>query len=52
MRVNGSISTVAATLFGASTLAEGRTRELLQEVIDGAGVAPTVGSPPACPTTA
>jgi FAD/FMN-containing dehydrogenase len=33
---------VQATLFGASTLEEGSTRELLQELIDGAGAAPTI----------
>jgi hypothetical protein len=33
---------VRATLFGASTLDEGSTRELLQELIDRAGVAPTI----------
>jgi FAD/FMN-containing dehydrogenase len=33
---------VQATLFGASTLAEGSTREPLQELIDGAGAAPTI----------
>jgi len=33
---------VQATLFGASTLEEGATRELLQELIDGAGAAPTI----------
>jgi FAD/FMN-containing dehydrogenase len=32
---------VRATLFGASTLEEGTTRELLQELIDAAGAAPT-----------
>jgi len=33
---------VRATLFGASTLEEGSTRELLREFADGAGVAPTI----------
>ena len=33
---------VQATLFGASVLEEGPTRELLREVIDRAGVAPTM----------
>jgi FAD/FMN-containing dehydrogenase len=33
---------VQATVFGASTLEEGSTRELLQELIDGAGAAPTI----------
>jgi Berberine and berberine like len=33
---------VEATLFGASTLEEGSTRELLREFIDLAGVAPTI----------
>jgi FAD/FMN-containing dehydrogenase len=33
---------VQATLFGASTLAEGPTRELLQEFADRTGVAPTI----------
>jgi FAD/FMN-containing dehydrogenase len=33
---------VQATLFGASTLEQGSTRELLQELIDGAGAAPTI----------
>jgi FAD/FMN-containing dehydrogenase len=33
---------VQATLFGASTLEEGSTRQLLQELIDRAGVAPTI----------
>jgi FAD/FMN-containing dehydrogenase len=33
---------VQATLFGAATLEEGSTRELLQEFIDRAGVAPTI----------
>ena len=33
---------VQATLFGASTLDEGSTRELLREFIDRAGVAPTI----------
>jgi FAD/FMN-containing dehydrogenase len=33
---------VQATLFGACTLGEGSTRELLQEFIDRAGVAPTI----------
>jgi FAD/FMN-containing dehydrogenase len=33
---------VQATLFGASTLEEGSTRELLQEFIDRAAVAPTI----------
>ena len=33
---------VQAALFGASTLAEGSTRELLQELIDRAGVASTI----------
>jgi FAD/FMN-containing dehydrogenase len=33
---------VQATLFAASTLEEGSTRELLQEFIDRAGVAPTI----------
>jgi FAD/FMN-containing dehydrogenase len=33
---------VQATLFGASTLAEGSTRELLREFTDQAGVAPTI----------
>src|SRR5262249_54019388 len=33
---------VQATLFGAAALGEGPTRELLQELIDRAGVAPTV----------
>jgi FAD/FMN-containing dehydrogenase len=33
---------VQATLFGASTLEEGSTRQLLQELIDGAGAAPTI----------
>jgi FAD/FMN-containing dehydrogenase len=35
-------SPVQATLFGASTLDEGSTRELLQELIDGAGAALTI----------
>jgi FAD/FMN-containing dehydrogenase len=35
-------ASVQATLFGASTLEEGSTRELLQELIDGAGAAPTI----------
>jgi FAD/FMN-containing dehydrogenase len=33
---------VQATVFGASTLEEGSTRGLLQELIDGAGAAPTI----------
>jgi FAD/FMN-containing dehydrogenase len=33
---------VQATLFGAATLEEGPTRELLRELIDRAGVAPTI----------
>ena len=33
---------VQATLFGAATLEEGSTRELLQEFIERAGVAPTI----------
>jgi hypothetical protein len=33
---------VQATLFGAATLGEGSTRELLQEFIDRAGVAPVI----------
>lgn len=33
---------VQATLFGASTLEQGSTRELLQELVDLAGVAPTI----------
>jgi hypothetical protein len=33
---------VQAILFGASTLEDGSTRELLQELIDGAGAAPTI----------
>lgn len=40
--VSAAGAPVGATLFGASTLVEGRTRELLQEVIGRAGVAPTL----------
>jgi hypothetical protein len=40
--VSESGARVLATLFGAATLAEGPTRELLRELTDLAGVAPTV----------
>ena len=44
---------VQATLFGAATLAEGATREMLGEFIDRAGRRPPRSScAPACPTTA
>ena len=43
---------VRATLFGASTLEEAPTRELLEEFIERAGRSPTrPSSAPACPTT-